>query len=78
MLRAGLLRESSPLLYYICQWNPFTHAVELIRFSLYGKVNWAALVIVVGTSAAFLIAAIIAYDPARGFIARRGAPAGGE
>src|SRR5438876_316376 len=42
------VRESSPLLYYICQWNPFTHAVELIRFSLYVKMNWAALANVVG------------------------------
>ena len=30
------VRESSPLLYHICQLNPFTHAVELIRFALYG------------------------------------------
>ena len=72
------VRESSPLLYYICQWNPFTHAVELIRFALYSKVNWAGLAIVAGTSAAFLIAAIVAYDPARGFIGRRGGPGGTE
>ena len=32
--------EGSPLLYYVCQFNPFTHAVELIRFALYGQVNW--------------------------------------
>ncbi len=67
------VRESSPLLYYICQWNPFTHAVELIRFSLHGKMNWMALTIVLATTAAFLIAAIVAYDPTRGFMARRGA-----
>jgi ABC-2 type transport system permease protein len=72
------VRESSPLLYYICQWNPFTHAVELIRFALHGKLNWMALAIVAGTTAAFLIAAIIAYDPARGFIARRGGQGGSD
>jgi ABC-2 type transport system permease protein len=66
------VRESSPLLYYVCQWNPFTHAVELIRFSLHGKMNGMAFVIVAVTMAAFLIAAIIAYDPTRGLIARRG------
>ena len=71
------VRESSPLLYAICQWNPFTHAVELVRFSLYGQVNWQALAIVVGTTAVFLIGAIIAYDPTRGLIARRGAIQGG-
>ncbi len=67
------VRESSPLLYYICQWNPFTHAVELIRFSLHGAMNWVALAIVLATTAAFLLAAIYAYDPTRGFMARRGA-----
>lgn len=70
------VRESSPLLYYICQANPFTHAVELIRFALHGQVNWTALAIVLGVSAAFLAAAIIAYDPTRGFIARRGGAGG--
>lgn len=65
------IRESSPLLYYVCQWNPFTHAVELIRFALYGRLNTPALAIVAGTAALFLIAAIVAYDPGRGFLARR-------
>ena len=65
------IRESSPLLYYVCQWNPFTHAVELIRFALYGKLNASAAAIVAGTSALFLIAAIVAYDPGRSFLARR-------
>jgi ABC-2 type transport system permease protein len=72
------VRESSPLLYHVCQWNPFTHAVELIRFSLHGEMNWTALAIVAATTAAFLIAAIIAYDPIRGLIARRGGPGGSE
>jgi ABC-2 type transport system permease protein len=72
------VRESSPLLYYICQWNPFTHAVELIRFSLHGKMNWMALGIVGAATATFLIAALQAYDPARGFIARRGDSRGSE
>lgn len=72
------VRESSPLLYYVCQWNPFTHAVELIRFALHGRMNWMALAIVAATTAAFLAAAIIAYDPGRGLIARRGGPGGSE
>jgi ABC-2 type transport system permease protein len=72
------VRESSPLLYYVCQWNPFTHAVELIRFALHGRMNWMALAIVAATTAAFLTAAIIAYDPGRGLIARRGGPGGSE
>jgi ABC-2 type transport system permease protein len=70
------VRQGSPLLYYICQYNPFTHAVELIRFALYGEINWTSLAVVVGCTAVFMIGAILAYDPSRGF-SRRG-PAGGE
>ena len=33
------IREASPLLYEICRANPFTHAVELIRFALYGQLE---------------------------------------
>ncbi|MFL4986318.1 MAG: ABC transporter permease [Xanthobacteraceae bacterium] len=71
------VRETSPLLYYVCEFNPFTHAVELVRFALYGQVNWLSLAVVCGCTAAFMIGAILAYDPSRGFIARRGG-AGGE
>jgi ABC-2 type transport system permease protein len=71
------VRETSPLLYYVCEFNPFTHAVELVRFALYGQVNWLALAVVCGCTAGFMIGAILAYDPSRGFIARRGG-VGGE
>ena len=71
------VRESSPLLYYVCELNPFTHAVELVRFALYAQVNWVSLVVVFGCTFVFMFAAILAYDPARGVLARRGA-AGGE
>ncbi|UTD28105.1 ABC transporter permease [Bradyrhizobium sp. WD16] len=70
------VREGSPMLYYVCQANPFTHAVELVRFALYGKVNWVSLAVVGGCTLVFLLGAMIAYDPSRG-LSRRG-PAGGE
>jgi ABC-2 type transport system permease protein len=70
------LRESSVLLHDIAAANPFTHAVELIRFALYGRVDWLALAVVVGCTAAFLGAAIYAYDPSKGLIGRRGGLAG--
>ena len=69
------VKESSPLLYHVCQANPFTHAVELLRFALYGQINWLSLAVVCGCTAAFMAGAILAYDPSRGFLARRG---GGE
>jgi ABC-2 type transport system permease protein len=66
------IKEASPLLYYICLANPFTYAVELIRFSLYAKISWISLLVVAACTAAFLTGAILAYDPARGLLARRG------
>src|SRR5215468_8666524 len=69
------VKESSVLLYWVCQCNPFTHATELIRFALYLQMNWISLAVVVGCTAVFLFGAILAYDPARGFLARR--PGGG-
>lgn len=70
------VQQSSLLLYDICRFNPFTHAVELIRFALYGQVEWTSLAVVAGFAAASLIAAVIAYDPSAGLTARRGGPGG--
>jgi ABC-2 type transport system permease protein len=67
------VRESSPFLYWVCEYNPFTHATELIRFALYGQIAWLPLAVVSGCAALFLVGAIRAYDPGRGFLARRGA-----
>jgi len=72
------MRESSPLLYDICNWNPFTYAVEVIRFALYVQVNWTALLVTVGCTITFMSLAIFAYNPSKGLIARRGGPGGGS
>jgi ABC-2 type transport system permease protein len=68
------VKESSVLLYQMCLVNPFTHAVELIRFALYGQIDWPSLGIVLACTAVFLGAAIFAYNPSKGLIARRGGP----
>jgi ABC-2 type transport system permease protein len=65
------VKEASLLLYWICEANPFTHAVELIRFALYGRVDAISAAAVVGSLIAFMALAIYGYDPARGLIARR-------
>lgn len=70
------VRESSPLLYHLCTLNPFTHAVELIRFALYAKFNPLSLAVVAGCTVLFMVGAVLAYDPARGFLARRRDPGG--
>ncbi len=66
------IRQASEPLYLICLANPFTHAVELVRFALYGAFNPVALAVVAGTAAVFFAAAAVAYDPGRGLMVRRG------
>ena len=68
------MAESSPLLRDICALNPFTHAVELIRFAMYLSFNPVALVWVVASFAVFFAASMIGYDPAFGM--SRKAPPG--
>ena len=71
------VEETSPVLHDICAANPFTYGVELIRFMLYVQLDPLSLAVVLGYTALFLGAAIYAYDPGRGLIARvRGAAAG--
>ncbi|MDE2577310.1 MAG: ABC transporter permease [Hyphomicrobiales bacterium] len=65
------VQESSPLLYWVCQLNPFTHAVELIRFSFYEKFEPTSFLIVLGCTVVFLGGAILAYDPSRGLLMRK-------
>ena len=65
------MAESSELLHDICAANPFTHAVETIRFALYGEfaaasAGWTALALLV-----FLGAALWGYDPSRGMMGGR-------
>ncbi|GGB93286.1 transport permease protein [Marinobacterium zhoushanense] len=59
------MRESSEWLYWICQYNPFTHAVELVRFALYQQVNLEALAITLGCTTLFTLLAILSFNPER-------------
>jgi ABC-2 type transport system permease protein len=68
------VKESSLWLYRIYSANPFTHAVELIRFAMYGKFNVEAAAVVTGSFVVFMALAVIGYDPGRGLAARRGGP----
>jgi ABC-2 type transport system permease protein len=51
--------------------------VELIRFGLYAQVEPISLAVVLGFTAVFMAAAIFAYNPSKGLLARRGEPGGG-
>jgi ABC-2 type transport system permease protein len=58
----------------ISQFNPFTHAVEWMRFAIYGQDPGIAPWVVLGTLALCFAFAAWGYDPQRGFgqLAKRG------
>ena len=53
--------------YQLARFNPFTYAVEWLRFALYGKDPGVAPYVVVGCALAFFVVACWGYDPQRGF-----------
>ena len=55
------MRASSELLYWISLLNPFTHAVEAIRFALYGELAGQALLVVAGCTAVGFVLALRGY-----------------
>ena len=58
------LQESgAELVFLLAQYNPFTHAVELIRFSMYGQFNATSFLVVMGCFLVFFSAAVIGYRP---------------
>jgi len=59
------MRESSEWLYWICTINPFTHAVELVRFALYMELNQTALMVTLGATAVFTLLALTGFNPER-------------
>ena len=63
------LREAgADIIYYASLANPFTHAVELMRFAAYGKVNLVALPVVTGVTVLAFALAARGYDPQAGAI----------
>jgi len=69
------MQESSELLATVCQWNPFSHAVEAIRFAFYGQFNGVAMTLVLACTIVFFLLACWSYNPARRFRAGRTAAA---
>ena len=64
------VKESSELLYKICLINPFTYAVESIRFTLYLEANLQAVLIVLACALVSFGLAVWGYDPKQGIIRR--------
>ncbi|MGH1432793.1 MAG: ABC transporter permease [Neptuniibacter sp.] len=59
------------VVFLIAKYNPFTYAVELVRFALYGQLNMQALVVVSVAFLVFFLLAVWGYDPQKGLITRR-------
>jgi ABC-2 type transport system permease protein len=66
------LQESSPLLAQLAEYNPFSQAVELIRFALYNQWNIHALIYISAAFVVFMSAAIVGYTPSKGIMNRKG------
>lgn len=66
------IKESSDLLYTLAQYNPFSQAVELIRFALYGQFNEYAFVYTAASLLIFLSLAVIGYNPSKGMMTKKG------
>jgi ABC-2 type transport system permease protein len=70
------LQESGAwLVHGIARFNPFTHAVEAMRFALYGQWLGESLAVVAGCAIAFFALALWGYDPQRGSVRRPAGPA---
>jgi ABC-2 type transport system permease protein len=66
------LKESSELLHTLAKYNPFSQAVELIRFALYEQFNQEAFVFTLISFLVFILLAIIGYNPSKGMMKRKG------
>ncbi len=65
------MEESSTWLHGLAAVNPFSQAVEMIRYALYGQANVYATVYTLTTLGIFLTAVIISYNPSRGMTQRK-------
>lgn len=63
------LREAgAQAIYWLALCNPFTHAVELVRFAAYGKFNALSCAVVVGVGLVAFALAVRGYNPLIGAI----------
>jgi ABC-2 type transport system permease protein len=56
---------------HVAEFNPFTSVVELIRFALYGQIDWQGLAISIGVGLAAFFIAARGYDPQKGMLGRK-------
>ena len=61
----GRLGEANTVLAEVARLNPFSHAVELVRFALYGRLDTTALVATVVMTVVAMALAVWRYDSGR-------------
>ena len=66
------MKESSELLFNLAHYNPFSQAIELIRFALYGQFNEFAFVYTLTAFTLFMMGAIWGYNPSKGMMVKKG------
>ncbi len=66
------LKEAGVLLHGLAKYNPFSQAVELIRFALYLQYNQSVFVYTLCAFIVFMTLAILGYNPAKGMMVRKG------
>lgn len=67
------MREASEWLYWICAINPFTHAVELVRHTLYLQLPPLPLAVCAGLTAVFSALAVATFNPQHAALRRKAA-----
>ena len=65
------LADASRGLALLASLNPFSHAVELVRFALYGRLDVRGLIVTAACLLIFQGLAVWGYDPGRGFWGHR-------
>ncbi len=65
------MKESSQLLHELAFYNPFSQAVELIRFALYGEFNQFAFVYTLCAFIMFMTVAVLGYNPSKGMMMKK-------
>lgn len=66
------MRESSEWLYWLCALNPFSHAVELVRFALYERFNLLAMGVCLVLTVVFSVLAVLSFNPQHAALRRKG------
>jgi len=60
------MKEASLWLFWICQYNPFTYCVELLRWALYQQVHLSSLMVIAPLTLAVVTLALKSFKPAKG------------